>query len=88
MGGAMLVGGRDFIRTARVWRHRHGGNVFQMLPRQRDRIAREHGVWVAYGFSQTRVPGIVETELQVGEGLASINDADAARAFLRLLEPA
>ncbi len=148
MGGAMLVGGRDFIRTARVWRHRHGGNVFQMLPyvasaamrldevlaripgyvqraktltealaadsrltvlprpvqtnlfrvflrgdtaalaRQRDRIAREHGVWVAYGFSQTRVPGVVETELQVGEGLASIDDAEAARAFLRLLEPA
>ncbi len=148
MGGAMLVGGRDFIRTVRVWRHRHGGNVFQMMPyvasaamrldevlaripgyvqrakaltealaadsrltvlprpvqtnlfrvflrgdpatlgRQRDRIAREHGVWVANGFSPTRVPGIVETELQGGEGLANIHDADAARAFLRLLDPA
>ncbi|WNG36214.1 beta-1,3-galactosyltransferase [Archangium violaceum] len=148
MGGAMLVGGRDFIRTARVWRHRHGGNLFQLwpyvasaamrldevlaripgyvqrakaitealaadsrltvLPRpvqtnlfrvflrgdpaalaaQRDRIAREHGVWVAHGFSPTRVPGIVETELQVGEGLTSLGDADAARAFLRLLEQA
>jgi hypothetical protein len=58
------------------------------LGRQRDRIAREHGVWVTNGFSQTRVPGIVETELQVGEGLAGLDDADAARAFLRLLEPA
>ncbi|WP_375773081.1 beta-eliminating lyase-related protein [Archangium gephyra] len=148
LGGAMVAGGRDFIRTARLWRHRHGGNIFQMwpyvasaamrlddalaripgyvqraksltealaadarltvLPRpvqtnlfrvflrgdpaalasQRDRIAREHGVWVANGFSQTRVPGVVETELQIGEGLAGLEDADAARAFLRLLEPA
>jgi threonine aldolase len=148
MGGAMVVGGRDFIRTARLWRHRHGGNVFQMMPyvasaamrldealanipsyvqraksltetlaadarltvlprpvqtnlfrvflrgepaalmRQRDRIAREQGIWVANGFSQTRVPGVVETELQVGEGLASLTDADASRAFLRLLDAA
>jgi threonine aldolase len=148
MGGAMVVGGRDFIRTARLWRHRHGGNLFQLLPyvasaamrldetlaripgyvqraksltealaadtrltvlprpvqtnlfrvflrgdpaalgRQRDRIAREQGLWVANGFSQTRVPGIVETELQVGEGLTGLTDADAARAFLRLLDAA
>lgn len=146
MGGAMLVGDRDFIRTARLWRHRHGGNIFQLVPyvasaamrlddalaripahvqrakalseaiaadprvtvlprpvqtnlfrvflrgdpavltRQRDRIAREHRVWVASGFGQTRVPGVVETELQVSEGLGNIKDADAARAFLRLLE--
>ncbi len=148
LGGAMVAGGSEFIRTARIWRHRHGGNIFQMWPyvasaamrlddalaripgyvqraksltealaadtrltvlprpvqtnmfrvflrgdpaalgRQRDRIAREQGVWVTNGFSQTRVPGIVETELQVGEGLAGLDDADAARAFLRLLEPA
>lgn len=148
LGGAMVAGGRDFIRTARLWRHRHGGNIFQMWPyvasaamrlnealaripgyvqraksltealaadsrltvlprpvqtnlfrvflrgdpaalaRQRDRIAREHGVWVAHGFSQTRVPGVVETELQVGEGLASLDDTGAARAFFRLLDAA
>ncbi|AKQ66195.1 Low-specificity L-threonine aldolase [Myxococcus hansupus] len=32
LGGAVLAGKRDFIRSARMWRHRHGGNVFQMLP--------------------------------------------------------
>jgi hypothetical protein len=58
------------------------------LGRQRDRIAREHGVWVANGFTQTRVPGVVETELQVGEGLATLDDTQAARAFLRLLDAA
>ncbi|RKH28986.1 threonine aldolase family protein [Corallococcus sicarius] len=148
IGGAMLVGGRDFIRESRVWRHRHGGNLYQLAPqvassamrldaalaaipglvkrakaltallaadprvtvlpqpvqtnmfhvflrgspaaysRQRDRIAREDRVWVAGGFGQTRVPGVVSTELQVGEGLGRISDADAARAFLRLLEAA
>lgn len=148
LGGAMILGGSDFIRTARTWRHRHGGNLFQMLPyvasaamrldevlpripeyvkraksltealaadsrltvlprpvqtnlfrvflrgdpaalsRQRDRIAREDKVWVANGFSPTRVPGVVETELQVGEGLGTLRDADAARAFSRLLEGA
>lgn len=34
------------------------------------------------------VPGVVETELQVGPELADIRDADAARAFSRLLTPA
>jgi hypothetical protein len=58
------------------------------LSRQRDRIAREQAVWVVNGFSQTRVPGVVETELQVGEGLASLDPAEAARAFLRLLDAA
>jgi threonine aldolase len=146
LGGAMVLGGRDFIRTARTWRHRHGGNVFQMLPyvasaamrlddvlaripgyvkrarsltealaadsrltvlprpvqtnmfrvflrgdpaaltRQRDRIAREDRIWVANGFGQTRVPGVVETELQVGEGLGNVQDTEAARAFSRLLD--
>jgi hypothetical protein len=43
---------------------------------------------VANGFSQPRVPGIVETELQAGEGLAGLEDAGAAQAFSRLLEPA
>jgi threonine aldolase len=148
IGGAMVVGGRDFIRTARTWRHRHGGNVFQLYPyvasaamrlddvlaripdyvtrtkavtellaadsritvlprpvqtnmfrvflkadpnalyRQAARIAREDKVWVANGFNPTRVPGIVETELQLAEGVSGIRDAEAARAFLRLLEPA
>lgn len=148
LGGAMVVGGRDFIRSARLWRHRHGGNIFQMTPyvasaamrldealaripgyvqraksltealaadsrltvlprpvqtnlfrvflrgdpaalsRQRDRIAKEDGIWVAHGFSQTRVPGVVETELQVSGDIASVTDAEASRAFLRLLEPA
>jgi threonine aldolase len=148
LGGAMVVGGKDFIRTARMWRHRHGGNIFQMLPyvasaamrldealgripqqvqraksisealaadsrlvvlprpvqtnlfrvflrgdpaefsRRRDRIAREDSIWLTHGFGQTRVPGIAETELQVGEGLAGLDDAQAVRAFLRLLEPA
>ncbi|MCY1044206.1 beta-eliminating lyase-related protein [Corallococcus sp. bb12-1] len=146
IGGAMLAGSRDFIRESRLWRHRHGGNLYQLAPyvasaamrldpalaaipgyvkrakavtallaadprvtvlpqpvqtnmfhvflrgspgafnRQRDRIAREDKVWVAGGFGQTRVPGVVSTELQVGEGLGRISDADAARVFLRLLE--
>ncbi|WP_163996582.1 threonine aldolase family protein [Pyxidicoccus caerfyrddinensis] len=149
LGGAMVLGSADFVKTARVWRHRHGGNLFQMLPyvasaamrlddvltripeyvkrakslteaiaadsritvlprpvqtnmfrvylrgdpgalsRQRDRIAREDKIWVAGGFSTTRVPGIVETELQVGEEVRSdVKDADIARAFSRLLEGA
>ncbi len=147
-GGAMVLGGKDFIRSARVWRHRHGGNIFQMYPyvasaamrlddtlaripgyvqrakaitelvaadprltvlprpvqtnmfriylrgdpaalrQQRNRIAREDKVWVANGFSPTRVPGIVETELQLGEGLGGLKDAEAARALLRLLDAA
>ncbi|MCE9670055.1 beta-eliminating lyase-related protein [Myxococcus stipitatus] len=32
LGGAMLVGGRDFIREARIWRHRHGGDIFHLYP--------------------------------------------------------
>jgi threonine aldolase len=148
IGGAVLAGDKDFIREARVWRHRHGGNLYHLAPqvasaamrldpalaaipgyvkraraltellaadprvtvlprpvqtnmfhvflrgapeayaRQRDRIAREDRVWVSWGFGQTRVPGVVSTELQVGEGLARVSDADAARAFLRLLEVA
>lgn len=148
LGGAMVLGGRDFIRTARLWRHRHGGNIFQMTPyvasaamrldealaripgyvqrarsftevlaadprvtvlprpaqtnlfrvflkgdpaalsRQRDRIAKEDGIWVAHGFSPTRVPGVVETELQINGEIAGIQDAEAARAFLRLLDAA
>jgi threonine aldolase len=148
LGGAMVVGGKDFIRSARVWRHRHGGNLFQMYPyvasaamrlddvlaripgyvqrakgitellaadsrltvlprpvqtnmfrvflrgdpvalrHQRNRIAREDKVWVAHGFYPTRVPGIVETELQVGESLGQVKDAEAARALLRLLDAA
>ena len=148
LGGAMVVGNKDFIRTARLWRHRHGGNVYQLLPyvasaamrlesvlgripayvkraksiteglaadprlvllplpvqtnlfhvflrgdaaelsARRDRIAREDSIWLTNGFGPTRVPGILETELQVGEGLAGLDDQQAVRAFLRLLEPA
>ncbi|MBM7118570.1 threonine aldolase family protein [Archangium primigenium] len=148
LGGAMVVGSKDFIRTARMWRHRHGGNLFQLLPyvasaamkldtalerlpqqvrrakalsealaadsrlvvlprpaqtnmfrvflrgdaaefsRRRDRIAREDSLWLTHGFGQTRVPGVVDTELQVGEGLAGLEDAQVVRAFLRLLDPA
>jgi threonine aldolase len=148
LGGAMVVGSKDFIRTARMWRHRHGGHLFQMLPyvasaamrldaalelipqqvrrakalsealaadprlvvlprpaqtnlfrvflrgdaaefsRRRDRIAREESIWLTHGFGQTRVPGVIETELQVGEGLTNLDDAQVVRAFLRLLEPA
>ena len=146
LGGAMVVGTKELVRDARTWRHRHGGNVFQLLPyvasaamrldaalarvpadvkraqavadalaadtrltvlprpvqtplfrvflrgdpaalgRQRDRIAREDKVWVAGGFSPTRVPGVVETELQVGEAFGDLQPAQAARAFTRLLE--
>lgn len=148
LGGAMVVGGKDFVQGVRTWRHRHGGNLFQLLPyvasaamrlddalarmpghakrarslsealaadphltvlprpavtplfrvflrgepaalvQQRNRIAREDGVWVASSFTPTRVPGVVETELQVTEALGPVTDAQAARAFSRLLEPA
>ncbi|QSQ26104.1 beta-1,3-galactosyltransferase [Pyxidicoccus parkwayensis] len=146
LSGAMVLGSADFIKTARVWRHRHGGNLFQMLPyvasaamrldevlpkipgyvkrtksltealaadtritvlprpvqtnmfrvylrgdpavltRQRDKIAREDKVWVSNGFGPTRVPGVCETELQVGEPLGNMKDADIARSFSRLLD--
>ncbi|MFY0578791.1 beta-eliminating lyase-related protein [Cystobacter fuscus] len=147
LGGAMVVGGKDFIRTARMWRHRHGGNLFQMLPYvasaamrlddvlgripayvqraksitealaadsrlvvlprpvqtnlfrvflrgdpaafSRQRIAsraRTPSGWRT--ASARRASRVVETELQVGEGLAGLDDAQAVRAFLRLLEPA
>ncbi|WP_426752241.1 threonine aldolase family protein [Myxococcus sp. Y35] len=148
IGGAMLAGKRDFIRSARTWRHRHGGNVYQMLPfvasaamrlddalaripehvrrakllsealasddrltvlprpaqtsmfrvylrgepaelsARRDRIASEDKVWVANGFSPTRVPGISETELQVSEDLGEVTEEAAAQAFRKLLDPA
>ncbi|MBJ6762309.1 beta-1,3-galactosyltransferase [Myxococcaceae bacterium JPH2] len=148
LSGAMVVGSKELMRSARLWRHRHGGNLFQMTPyvasaamrldaalaripayvqrartltealaadaritvlprpvqtnmfhvflrgdpmdlmRQRDRIAKESGIWVADGFGRTRVPGIAQTEIQIGEGLGKLTDAEAARAFWRLLEPA
>jgi threonine aldolase len=31
-GGAMLVGQTDFIAEARLWRRRHGGDIFQLWP--------------------------------------------------------
>ncbi|NVJ28087.1 beta-1,3-galactosyltransferase [Myxococcus sp. AM011] len=147
LGGAMLVGGRDFIREARIWRHRHGGNLFHLtpyvasaamrldaavarVPAQVKRAkaltealaadtrltvlprpvqtnmfrvfvrgdaktlslrafyaARDTGVWLG-GFSPTRVPGVVETELQVSEGLDNVSDADVIRAYRRFLDEA
>ncbi|NVI99190.1 beta-1,3-galactosyltransferase [Myxococcus sp. AM009] len=146
IGGAMIAGEREFIRSARTWRHRHGGNLYQMLPyvasaamrlddalaripehvrrakllagalaaderlsvlpqpvqtnmfrvylrgdpvelsARRDVIAREDKVWVANGFSATRVPGVSETELQVSEELSDLTEEAAAKAFQRLLD--
>ncbi|NVJ15625.1 low specificity L-threonine aldolase [Myxococcus sp. AM010] len=148
IGGAMLAGKREFIRSARIWRHRHGGNLYQMLPyvasaamrlddalaripehvrraklladalaaderlsvlpqpvqtnmfrvylrgdpvelsARRDVIAREDKVWVANGFSATRVPGVSETELQVSDELSDLTEEIAAKAFRRLLDAA
>ena len=32
IAGAALLGDEDFINEARIWRHRHGGNIFGMYP--------------------------------------------------------
>ncbi len=32
LSGAMLVGETDFVASARAWRHRYGGNVYQQWP--------------------------------------------------------
>lgn len=34
LAGAMLLGSRDYVRTARLWLRRFGGNVFTQLPTQ------------------------------------------------------
>ncbi|QSQ17652.1 threonine aldolase family protein [Myxococcus landrumensis] len=147
LGGAMLVGSEDFIREARVWRHRHGGNLFhhypyvasaamrldgaltglpalvrrakalsealaadprltvnprpaqtnmfrlflrgdaQALSLRALTLAKESRLWLGH-FGPTRVPGIVDAELEVTEGLGDVTDAEVAQAFRRLLDEA
>ena len=144
-GGAMLAGRRDFIRQARIWRHRQGGDIYQnllyiaaaamridgvlgqlaayhkraltlgrllaederlivmpappqtnlfrvfiadtpqALTARRDAIAKRTGIWVGDYFRPSRVPGITQVELQIGEGLEAISEKAAAAAFKRLL---
>jgi threonine aldolase len=55
------------------------------LRERRDRIARERGIWVTWGFSPSRVPGIVECELQLADASDPLSDEEAAGAVLALL---
>ncbi|WP_338868782.1 threonine aldolase family protein [Myxococcus stipitatus] len=147
LGGAMLVGGEDFIREARVWRHRHGGNLFhhypyvasaamrldgalsglpalvrraktlsealaadprltvhpspvqtnmfrlflrgdaQALSLRALALAKDSRVWLG-GFGPTRVPGIIDAEIEVTEGLGDVTDAEVVQVFRRLLDEA
>lgn len=146
LGGAMIAGRRAFIDKIRIWRHRHGGNVYQGLPhmasaamrldetlanvpryhararsfsaalakntdlivmptpaqtllfrvfvpgtpeemtQRRDKIAKQHSIWVADSFKPSRVPGLVQAELQIGAPFDGISESDAAAAFNMLLE--
>lgn len=64
LGGAMLVGGRDFIREARIWRHRHGGNLFHLTPYVASAAMRLDGVLA-------RIPGQVRRAKALSEALAA-----------------
>ncbi|MCK8498245.1 threonine aldolase family protein [Myxococcus fulvus] len=147
LSGAMLVGSEDFIREARLWRHRHGGNLYHHYPSVASAAMRLDGaiaglpalfrrtkalsealaadprltvqprpiqtnmfrvyvrgdaqafslrslaqakqsrIWLG-GFAPTRVPGIIDTELEVTEGLNDLSDAEIVSAYRRLLDEA
>lgn len=60
------------------------GTRFELMAK-RDTIARETGIWVANGFSPTRVPGLSQVELQIGPSYQTITEDEAVDAFSRLL---
>ena len=57
----------------------------EALRERRDKIAKERGIWVTWGFSPARVPGFVECELQLVEASDPLTDEEAASAVLALL---
>ncbi|MCP3103915.1 beta-eliminating lyase-related protein [Myxococcus sp. K15C18031901] len=64
LGGAMLVGGRDFIREARIWRHRHGGDIFHLYPYVASAAMRLDG-------ALERIPAQVRRAKSLSEALAA-----------------
>jgi len=55
------------------------------LTERRDRVAKERGIWVTWGFSPSRVPGFAECEFQLVEASDSLGDEEAASAVMAVL---
>jgi threonine aldolase len=68
ISGAALAGPVDFVATARAWRHRYGGNVFQQWP---SALAALRGLSVEL----PRLPSYVEHARRVASALASLPGA-------------
>jgi threonine aldolase len=68
ISGAMLVGDDDFIATARAWKHRYGGNVYQQWPAA---VAAMRGL----DTELSRLPSYVEHARVVAAMLARIPGA-------------
>lgn len=52
----------------------------EVLRERRDQVAKERGIWVAWGFSAARVPGFVECELQLAGDSDALKDEEALAA--------
>ncbi|GJF29753.1 threonine aldolase [Kitasatospora sp. NE20-6] len=68
LSGALLAGDEDFVREARVWRHRYGGQLFQQWPAALSALAGlEHEL--------PRLPGYVAHARTVAAALAEVPGA-------------
>jgi threonine aldolase len=52
----------------------------EVLRERRDQVAKERGIWVAWGFPAARVPGFVECELQLAGDSDALKDDEALAA--------
>ena len=55
---------------------------------KRDQVAKERGIWVAWGFPPARVPGFVECELQLAADSDPIKDDEALAAVTSVVAAA
>jgi threonine aldolase len=58
-----------------------------VLRERRDQVAKERGIWVAWGFPPARVPGFVECELQLNGDSDAIKDDEALAAVKAVISP-
>jgi threonine aldolase len=68
ISGAALAGPVDFVATARAWRHRYGGNVFQQWPAALSALD-------GLNTQLPRIPSYVEHARVVAEALADLPGA-------------
>ena len=55
---------------------------------RRDQVARDRGIWVTWGFSPAKVPGIVECELQLAEASDPLKDDEMIEAVTTVVSGA